>query len=230
MPKPNPSSRPSDLEAYARMAAASAIAPTLTEPSAGVSSSSLALATRPLDIETAPLSHVIAIYRFSYEHVSLARATTTPTGSGVSEPHREDREFSRALAFVSAMLSRNPNGAAIEQRLASLWAAAKSEASEGGAPLSITSVEDFARVFSKLSSFTIPDLVMTPAGNLRAEWRAPRGQFLGVEFKGSNSTRFVLFAKDPADPTQLTRLSQSVSTHGLLLALRVYDLTWINNG
>lgn len=131
MPDPNLTAGRSDLDAYTRMAAASAIAPTLAGPAAGVPSSSQALATQSPDPERAPLSYVISIYRLNYEHLSLVRTTatlagsgasesvaivdptvgitTTPPGSGVSEPHRDDREFSKALAFVSTMLSRSSN-------------------------------------------------------------------------------------------------------------------------
>jgi hypothetical protein len=226
----NPSAGRADFQAYARAVAASAIAPTLPASTPSVPSFGPTVAALSRDAEKAQFATVISIYRLSYEQLSLARTTTTPAGSGVSEPPRKDREFSTALAFVSAMLSRSPSREAIQRRLTSLWAAAKLEASEGGVPLSITSVEDFARFFSRFPNVAMPDLVMTPAGNLRAEWQGPRGQFLGVEFKGSNSTRYVLFAKDPADPTQLTRLSQSISTHGLFSALGVYDLSWMNNG
>jgi hypothetical protein len=225
----NPSGGRADFEAYARAVSAATIAPTGTTLVVRPLSPGASIATRVLENYDAEWNRRIAVYHLSREERSLARATTTPAGSDWEEPHREDREFSKALAFVSAMLGRNPNVQAVRQRLHDLWSAAKAELADGGVLLSVQSIESFARFLSRLPRLMIPELVMTPTGHLRAEWRGSDSQFLGVEFQGASETKIILFAKDPNCRSKLTRLSQSISASGLLKVLQTYDINWASN-
>src|SRR5437899_699948 len=95
----SPSGARSDFEAYARAAAASEIARIISAPAAGVPSVSTTVTIQTGELEQARWASLMSVYRLSYEQLRLARQTTTPAASGVSEPHREDDEFSKTLAF-----------------------------------------------------------------------------------------------------------------------------------
>ena len=59
-----------------------------------------------------------------------------------------------------------------------------------------------------------PQLVLTPEGHLRAEWRETRDHRLAVRFLDENRVTFVSFAPDPHDPTQINRVGGSSSVYG----------------
>ncbi len=58
-----------------------------------------------------------------------------------------------------------------------------------------------------------PQLVLTPEGHLRAEWRETRDHRIAVRFLDENRVTFVFFAPDPHDPTQISRVGGSSSVY-----------------
>lgn len=59
-----------------------------------------------------------------------------------------------------------------------------------------------------------PQLVLTPEGHLRAEWRKTRDYRIAVRFLDQSRVTFVSFAPDPRDPTVINRVGGSSTVHG----------------
>ncbi len=72
------------------------------------------------------------------------------------------------------------------------------------------SSESLRMVFGFLrgnTEFSEPGVVLTPSGNIRAQWRAAPNKLCAAEFLRDGRVNFVVFAPDPHDPHQTIRLS-----------------------
>lgn len=89
-------------------------------------------------------------------------------------------------------------------------------------------LKTFAEFLRSQPGLTRPKIVLTPAGNVRAIWRDARHKHFTAEFLRNENVRFVVFASDPSQPKRIARLSGTVSTEGLLIALAPYKIaSWI---
>ena len=59
-----------------------------------------------------------------------------------------------------------------------------------------------------------PQLVLTPEGHLRAEWRKTRDYRIAVRFLDKDRVTFVSFTPDPRDPTVINRVGGSSTVRG----------------
>jgi len=97
------------------------------------------------------------------------------------------------------------------------------------APLSPQSLRDFIDFLQSVPNPAYPNVVLTPNGNIRAEWRKTPRQHFGVEFLGDSNVRFVVFAQDPKHPERTTRVSGLTSADNLLSIVQPYRVfDWVS--
>jgi len=107
----------------------------------------------------------------------------------------------------------------------------RSIASQEGEPLKWNSVTDFLRFLASHSWAKYPQVMITPRGTLRAEWRCARNKHFASEFLGDGQCSFVLFANDLAEPERIARISGTVSMRSLLDTVKPHKvLSWIQDG
>ncbi len=73
--------------------------------------------------------------------------------------------------------------------------------------MSSESLRMFFGFLRRHTEFAEPDVVLTPSGNIRVQWRAAPNELCVAEFLGDGRVNFVVFAPDPHDPHQTIRLS-----------------------
>lgn len=69
------------------------------------------------------------------------------------------------------------------------------------------------------TSLGYPDLTATPAGDLYAEWRGPKGQRLTIEFLASGEALYLLFSPNPKHYGRMDRLSGMTTADALVLTI-----------
>jgi hypothetical protein len=95
------------------------------------------------------------------------------------------------------------------------------------APMVPQSLQDFIDYLQSVPNLTYPNVVLTPNGNIRAEWHKARNNHFAVEFIGDGDVRFVVFAPDLKHPEKTTRVSGLTSTDSLMPAVQPYGvLDW----
>lgn len=90
------------------------------------------------------------------------------------------------------------------------------------APITPQSLQDFVRYLQSVPNLVYPDVVLTPNGNIRAQWRDAKTRHLAVEFLGQDDVRFVVFAPDPKHPGKTTRVSGLTSVDSLMELVHPY--------
>jgi hypothetical protein len=96
------------------------------------------------------------------------------------------------------------------------------------APVSAESLRDFIAFVQSVPGIVYPALVLTPQGNIRAEWTKARNKHLGLDFSGDNDIRFVVFAPDPCKPHRTNRASGLTTSGSLLEKVTPYGvLDWL---
>ena len=78
----------------------------------------------------------------------------------------------------------------LAERLAELQAAGWEE----GEPFSTESMGDLINFLRDHQELAYPSIVLTPVGNLRAEWNRRRGEHFAIEFFGNDAVSYVIFA------------------------------------
>lgn len=96
------------------------------------------------------------------------------------------------------------------------------------APISPCSLQTFIAFVSSVPNLVYPSLVLTWAGNIRAEWTKAKDQHLAIEFLDDGKVRFVVFAPDPKSPYQTARASGISSADSVLELVHPYKvMDWI---
>ncbi len=114
------------------------------------------------------------------------------------------------------------------EQLASRLGLLASLAYEETSGLSLDSLRNLLSFLQSHRKLSYPDLVLTPSGNLRAEWRKARNRYFAVEFLSEEECRFVVFAPNPHNCEKPYRISGSTSPEKLLDTVQLYGrLDWI---
>jgi hypothetical protein len=103
----------------------------------------------------------------------------------------------------------------LADRLEFLLDAAKEEYPDEVAILP-ESLKNFISFLHPNPELKYPDVVLSPAKNIRAQWRTAPNRHFAVEFLATGDTRFVVFSPDPNHPVKTIRLSGLVSIESLM--------------
>jgi hypothetical protein len=120
-------------------------------------------------------------------------------------------------------------GARLSARLQFLFESSKEEDPELIA-ISPNSLKDFFVFFRSLatSALLYPDIVLSPAKNVRVQWQGEMNKRIVIEFLGSRRIQFVVFRPDPDDSENPIRLSGFSSVTSLLEEIVVPNkVDWI---
>ncbi|VVM08199.1 hypothetical protein MAMT_02180 [Methylacidimicrobium tartarophylax] len=75
-----------------------------------------------------------------------------------------------------------------------------------------------------------PEIVLTPTGQIRAEWGDVSSRFFAVRFIGLEDAQFVLIAPDPANPRKTVRASTSCALESVMRLAEPYRVNeWIQD-
>jgi hypothetical protein len=98
------------------------------------------------------------------------------------------------------------------------------------APISAQSLQGFISFIQREKNLAEPDIVITYAGNIRAEWHQSRKEHFAVEFLPTGKVRYVVFSPDPNHPSRTDRTSGVVSAETLMVKVRPFNvLSWSQN-
>ncbi|MGH8566174.1 MAG: hypothetical protein ACREXW_19665 [Gammaproteobacteria bacterium] len=92
------------------------------------------------------------------------------------------------------------------------------------APIAPESLQDFVAFLESTSKLVYPGVVLTPSGNIQAEWRKGKNRHFAVEFVGNGDVHFVVFAPDPKDPYKTIRASGMATVASLTDIVRPYGV------
>ena len=92
------------------------------------------------------------------------------------------------------------------------------------APITPESLQDFVAFLESTPKLVYPGVVLTPSGNIQAEWRKGKNRHFAVEFVGSGDVQFVVFAPDPKDPYKTIRASGIATVASLMDIIRPYGV------
>jgi hypothetical protein len=92
------------------------------------------------------------------------------------------------------------------------------------APIAPESLQDFVAFLESTPKLVYPGVVLTPSGNIQAEWRKGKNRHFAVEFAGSGDVHFVVFAPDPKDPYKTIRASGAATVASLTDVVRPYGV------
>jgi hypothetical protein len=96
------------------------------------------------------------------------------------------------------------------------------------APIAPESLQDFVAFLESAPKLVYPGVVLTPSGNIQAEWRKGKNRHFAVEFIGNNDVHFVVFAPDPKDPYKTMRASGIATVASLTDIVRPYGVeSWV---
>jgi len=141
--------------------------------------------------------------------------------------HESDTEAHDIIAHVREI--GLDFGARLSARLQFLFESSKEEDPEQIA-ISPNSLQDFFVFFQSLatSALMYPDIVLSPARNVRVQWQGEMNRRIVIEFLGNRRIQFVVFKPDPNDPENPIRLSGFSSVSSLLEEIVVRNkIDWI---
>ena len=96
------------------------------------------------------------------------------------------------------------------------------------APIAPESLQDFVAFLESTLKLVYPGVVLTPSGNIQAEWRNGKNRHFAVEFVGSGDVHFVVFAPDPKDAYKTIRASGMATVASLTDIVRPYGVdSWV---
>ena len=98
------------------------------------------------------------------------------------------------------------------------------------APISVQSLQGFIFFLQRESNLAEPDIVITYAGNIRAEWHRSRKEHFAVEFLPTGQVRYVVFSSDLNHPSRTDRTFGVVSAESLMGKVSPFNvLSWSQN-
>ncbi len=96
------------------------------------------------------------------------------------------------------------------------------------APISPQSLRSFIDFVRSIPNLVFPTVVLTPAGNIRAEWTKTRNKHLAIEFLPNGDVRFVVFVPDPKKPYKTARVSGLSTIDSIIRFVHPYGvLQWV---
>jgi hypothetical protein len=91
--------------------------------------------------------------------------------------------------------------------------------------LSLGSLKQFYS-FIKSHRFKLPEIVLSFAGNLRAEWRQDRAHYFAAEFLPDGMVKFVVFVQSPINHNKIERTSGTPSLGRLRAIMAITGAKW----
>jgi len=144
--------------------------------------------------------------------VSWTVSTRYPDDALISSPFQtidERRSEAEKVFELIGLIRRSddlPFARRLARRLEDLVRIAQEEAPDQS-EISSESLRMFYGFVRGHTEFSEPGVVLTPSGNIRAQWRAAPNELCAVEFLRDKRVNFVVFAPDLHDPHQTNRLS-----------------------
>jgi hypothetical protein len=86
------------------------------------------------------------------------------------------------------------------------------------------SLQDVVAFLESTPKLVYAGVVLTPSGNIQAEWRKGKNRHFAVEFLGNGDVHFVVFAPDPKDPYKTIRASGMATVASLMDIVRPYGV------
>jgi hypothetical protein len=97
------------------------------------------------------------------------------------------------------------------------------------APPSAESLNGFLAFLAKNPGLAYPNLVLTPNGNVRAEWTRSHNEHFAIEFFEDENVRFVIFAPDPNQTYKTSRVSGTATTESVMGLAEYYRVSpWVS--
>jgi hypothetical protein len=146
------------------------------------------------------------------EHPRFHPESSSPSGS--EQPSRRQPSVAGLILNVREQF-KGEFAERLAKRLDYL-AKLNEEESPKQAPIAPESLQDFVAFLESTPKLVYPDVVLTPSGNIQAEWRKGKNRHFAVEFAGSGDVHFVVFAPDPKDPYKTIRASGMATVASLL--------------
>lgn len=114
----------------------------------------------------------------------------------------------------------------IAARLDHLLEVSREEQPEQAPPVA-ASLEGLLAFLSRNPGLAYPDIVLTPDGYVRAQWRRGPTQHFAVEFREDEGVRFVIFVPDPRRPYKRVRVSGTATVDSIMGQAHYYKvLDW----
>ncbi|MCH9049881.1 MAG: hypothetical protein IIA72_02175 [Proteobacteria bacterium] len=234
------------VEAYAKVIAAANVAANVNVTSMGIGAvEETALHEVPYTTgyefyttgyEFSGMESALVIAVGLFEHALLSMEPSEHTGSawaalqgeipseGISplvspfdllDERREDQEKVRDLVSYIRSSRRVSFARKLAGRLEILNEVAEEE-TFGQAGLSPESLRMFIKFLELASEFKYPGVVLSPAGNVRVQWRAASNKLFVAEFYPDGEVRFVIFRPDSSRLDRTSRFSGITSVESLL--------------
>jgi len=96
------------------------------------------------------------------------------------------------------------------------------------APILPDSLKDFIAFLHLTPDIKRPSVVLTPDGNIQAEWHRSDSQHLVIEFVGKEDVLYVIFAPDPKYPSRTVHSTGRATLISVMALLKPYGLdSWV---
>ena len=96
-------------------------------------------------------------------------------------------------------------------------------AAEDGIEVNENSLKDFLEFVGSTPSARRGNLVLLENGNLRLIWKDPRGNHVGIQFRGDNLVQYVVFKLEP-NSEDVLRAASTDTLEGVKSLIRGYNL------
>lgn len=159
-------------------------------------------------------------------HSKGAGPTTESPFELIDELRRDEEKLAEIIDFIRLSLRADYRGE-LAARIKDLIKIAEEEEPDQP-PLSSESLRHFVSFMQSITGISLPEIVITPTGNVRAEWHTGRCRHFSVEFQPRGATRFVLFLPNRRHPRITDRISGIVSWDSLFDLVMQYRIGhWI---
>ncbi|GJL78822.1 MAG: hypothetical protein NPINA01_18110 [Nitrospinaceae bacterium] len=151
----------------------------------------------------------------------------------LDESRDEDSKIRKYISFIRRSLNY-PFGLKLADRISYLFDLSKEDAmeEEGEEEMSSESLKYFVYFIQSVPNLNYPDVVLTPDGNIVAEWRVDQNRHFNVEFMEDKYTHFVIFAPNQFDSQRPIRMSGVAPWEELIDLIHAQKVaSWVlNNG
>jgi hypothetical protein len=142
------------------------------------------------------------------------------------EAQEPERSLSELIAYIERLPSI-PFAGRLAARIRYLAEISREEYPDQAPPV-VPSLMGLITLLERTPGLAYPDVVLTPQGNIRAQWRRDRNRHFALEFLGGDDARFVVFASDPRHPYKTLRASGLATVDSVLELVRPYGvLDWV---
>jgi hypothetical protein len=142
-----------------------------------------------------------------------------------SSPGLPEHSLSELIDHIEKGL-QVPFGKRLADRIRYLVAVSREEYPDQ-APPEASSLMGLIKLLQIVPGLTCPDVVLTPEGNVRAQWRGSKNQNFALEFLNDEDVRFVVLAPDRRRPYKTLRAAGLATVDGVMELMRPYRvLDW----